>query len=173
MTLLKFTFLIYLSFTTVLSSHSNKKKTIKAHEHGISTLNIVQDKNIISFEFEIPGADIVGFEYKATEDKDIVSVKNALNILSNYKNMVVSSGSSECKVESSSAEVIYEGNHSEFISNYKFNCKNIDELKIIYIKYFKNFTIGRKLNIKILGAKKKSSYVINKSKKILNVKGHF
>ena len=166
--LLKFIFLIYLLFTTVLFSHSNKKKAIKSHEHGVGTLNIVQDKNIIVFEFEIPGADIVGFEYKASEPNDIESVKNAINILSDYKNMIVPSGSSECEIESSFAEVMHEGTHSEFLSNYKFNCK-----KIVYIKYFKNFTNGRKLNIKILGSKKKSTYVINNSKKILNVKGHF
>lgn len=87
--------------------------------------------------------------------------------------MIVSSGASECKIESSSAEVMHEGTYSEFLSNYKFNCKKVEKLKIIYIKYFKNFTNGKKLNIKILGTKKKSSYVINNSKKILNVKGHF
>ena len=171
--LLKFIFLIYLLSTAVLFAHSNKKKVIKSHEHGVGTLNIVQDENIIVFEFEIPGADIVGFEYKASDSKDIESVKNAINILSDYKNMIVPSGSSECKIVSSSAEVMYEGKHSEFLSNYKLNCKKIDKLKIIYIKYFKNFTNGKKLNIKVLGTKKKSSYVINNTKKILNVKGHF
>tara|TARA_A100001011_G_C14185681_1_gene788924 strand:- start:292 stop:639 length:348 start_codon:yes stop_codon:yes gene_type:complete len=112
--LIKFIFLIYLLFTTTLFSHNNKKKTIKAHEHGIGTLNIVQDKNTIVFEFEMPGQDIVGFEYKATEADDIESVKNAINILSDYKNMIIPSGSSECKNISNFAEIIYEGNHSEF-----------------------------------------------------------
>ncbi len=170
---LKFIFLLFLLFINVLYAHSNKKKAIRSHEHGIGTLNIVQDKNIIVFEFEIPGADIVGFEYKATEADDMKTVKNAINILSEYKNMIIPSGSSECKIVASSAEVLYEGTHSEYISKYKFNCKNVDELKIIYIKYFKNFSSGKKLNIKILGAKKKSSYIIDNSKRILNVKDHF
>ena len=41
------------------------KKSLSAHEHGLSVLNIVQDMNTISFEFEMPGFDVVGFEYKA------------------------------------------------------------------------------------------------------------
>ena len=172
-TFIKLFILSYLLTISALFSHSTKKKTIKSHEHGIGSLNIVQDKNIIVFEFEIPGADIVGFEYKAKEPSDIESVQNAVDILADYKNMIIPSGSSECKIESSSANVIYEENHSEFISNYKFNCKSIDKLKIVYIKYFKNFNRGKKLNIKILGSKKKSLYVIDKSKKILNVKNHF
>ena len=35
---------------------------------GMSILNIVQDKKI-SFEFEMPGFDVVGFEYKAKKKK--------------------------------------------------------------------------------------------------------
>lgn len=154
-------------------SHSTKKKSLDTHIHGISTLNIAQDENILSFEFEMPGNDIVGFEYRATEEADINKVKNAINILSNHKNMVVPSGSGKCKIQSISSNVINEGKHSEFISNYKFHCKNIKGLKVIYINYFKNFDNGKKLNIKVYGKNKKSVYVINKSKKIINVKNYF
>jgi len=87
--------------------------------------------------------------------------------------MVLPSGSAQCILESSSAKVINEGKHSEFLSNYKFNCKNINKLKVIYIKNFNSFKAGEKLNIKIFGSNKKSIYVINKNKKILNVKQHF
>ena len=100
-------------------------------------------------------------------------VENAINILSNYKNLISPSGSAECKIQSYSANVINEGKHSEFISSYKFNCENISKLKIIYIKYFKSFENGKKLNIKVVGEKKKSVYVIEKSKKLINVKNHF
>ena len=66
----------------------NTKKSLSAHEHGLSVLNIVQDMNTISFEFEMPGFDVVGFEYKAKKKEDIKKIKNALNILSDHQNMV-------------------------------------------------------------------------------------
>ena len=154
------------------NAHS-KKKSLDTHIHGVSTLNIVQEGNTLLFEFEMPGNDIVGFEYVAKQESDIEKVENAINILSDYKNLIFPSGAAECKIESYSANVINEGKHSEFISNYKFNCENISKLKIIYIKYFKSFENGKKLNIKILGEKKKSVYVIEKSKKLINVKNHF
>ena len=153
-------------------AHS-KKKSLDAHIHGVSTLNIVQDENSLLFEFEMPGNDIVGFEYEAKQESDIKKVENAINILSDYKNLISPSGSAECKIVSYSANVINEGKHSEFVSNYKFNCNKISKLKIVYIKYFKSFENGKKLNIKILGEKKKSVYVIEKSKKLINVKYHF
>ena len=168
---LKIAFLILL-----ISSYGNahsKKKSLDTHVHGVSTLNIVQEGNTLLFEFEMPGYDIVGFEYEAKEDSDIKKVENAINILSDHKNLITPSGSGKCKIQSQLANVLNEGKHSEFISNYKFNCENISKLKIIYVKYFKSFENGKKLNIKILGEKKKSVYVIEKSKKLINVKNHF
>ena len=93
--------------------------------------------------------------------------------ISEYKNIVLPSGAGECEKIESNAKIIYEGKHSEFIAVYKLNCKNISELKRIYIKYFNNFIYSKKLNIKILGKNKKTAYVANKSKKIINVKNFF
>ena len=168
---LKISILILL-ISSFANAHS-KKKSLDTHIHGVSTLNIVQEGNTLLFEFEMPGNDIVGFEYEAKQQSDIEKVKNAINILSDYKNLISPSGSAECKIQSYSANVINEGKHSEFISSYKFNCNKISKLKIVYIKYFKSFENGKKLNIKIVGEKKKSVYVIEKSKKLINVKNHF
>ena len=169
--LLKISFLILL-ISSFGNAHS-KKKSLDTHIHGVSTLNIVQEGNTLLFEFEMPGNDIVGFEYKAKESNDTKKVENAINILSDYKNLISPSSSANCKIQSYTANVINEEKHSEFISNYKFNCNKISKLKIVYIKYFKSFENGKKLNIKILGEKKKSVFVIEKSKKLINVKNHF
>ena len=171
--LIKFFILLYFISTSTIFAHDKKKKTIKAHEHGVGILNIVQDGNTLVFEYEMPGFDIVGFEYKAEKDDDIKKVNDAINILSDYKNMIKPSGSAECEKIDSSAKVIYEGKHSEFISEYKFNCTKISQLKIIYINFFKKFEFSKKLNVKIIGSNKKTAYVIERSKKILNVKGYF
>ena len=118
------TILVFIFTISFLFAHSNKKKSLKSHEHGVGTLNIAQDKNNIIFEFEIPGNDIVGFEYLAKEEEDIKKVDDAIDMLSDYKNMILLSGAGKCKLLNSSAEVINEGKHSEFLSNYKFNFGN-------------------------------------------------
>ena len=76
----------------------------------MSILNIVQDKKI-SFEFEMPGFDVVGFEYKAKKE-DIKKVRSALNIMSDYKNMIIISDEAKCKEENQLAKVLNEGSHS-------------------------------------------------------------
>ena len=40
---------------------NSNKKSIKAHQHGVGILNIVKEDNILFFEFELPGYDVVGF----------------------------------------------------------------------------------------------------------------
>ena len=83
---------------TMISKKGKKnKKSLSAHEHGVSVLNIVQDLNRLSFEFEMPGFDVVGFEYKAKKKDDIKKVKNALNVLSDYKNMIVIPAEANCE----------------------------------------------------------------------------
>ncbi len=171
--LLRIAVLLYLLSSSLVLAHSTKKKSLKSHEHGVGILNIAQEENILLFEFEIPGADIVGFEYEAVTDEDKKKVDESLNKLSNYKNMLILPASAECSIAESKATVLNEGKHSEFIANYKVSCNKIELLKRIYIKYFKNFELSKKLNIKIFGKNKKSAYVIDRSKKIINVKNHF
>ena len=170
---LRITILFYLLTTSFVVAHSTKKKALKSHEHGVGILNIAQEGNTLLFEFEIPGADVVGFEYEAVKEEDKQKVNESLNKLSDYKNMFIFPASAECEITSSNAKILNEGNHSEFISYYKVECNKLDLLKRVYIKYFKNFELSKKLNIKIFGQNKKSAFVIDKSKKIINVKNHF
>ena len=149
------------------------KKSLSAHEHGLSVLNIVQDMNTISFEFEMPGFDVVGFEYKAKKKEDIKKIKNALNILSDYQNMVSMSSEAKCDQEKNSAKVLNEGSHSEFLSEYVFYCKNIDLLKSIKIIYFDSFKLSKKLNINIIADNKKLSKTFERDANKINVEGFF
>ena len=153
--------------------HSKKdKKSLDAHVHGVSILNLVQDMEQLSFEFEMPGFDVVGFEHKAKKKEDIKKVRNALNILSDYKNMINVPASANCKEEKSSAKVINEGSHSEFISQYLLICKKIFLIKDIQIIYFDSFPFSKELNVNLVTKNKKSSHITNKKNSTINVGGY-
>ena len=148
------------------------KKTLDAHVHGVSILNLVQDMEKLSFEFEMPGFDVVGFEYKAKKKEDIKKVRNALNILSDYKNMIKMPASANCKEEKTSAKVINEGSHSEFISQYLLSCEKISLIKDIQIIYFDSFPLSKELNINLVTKNKKSSQIIDKKNSVINIDGY-
>ena len=154
-------------------SSKKDKKSLDAHVHGVSILNLVQDMKELSFEFEMSGFDVVGFEYKAKKKEDIKKVRNALNILSDYKNMINIPANANCKEEKNSAKVINEGSHSEFISQYLLSCEKISSIKSIEIKYFDSFQFSKELNINLIAKNKKMTQTINKQYNIINVDGYF
>ena len=151
----------------------NKKISLEAHIHGVSILNLIQEANTLSFEFEMPGYDIVGFEYIAKKKEDIKKVKNALNILADYKNMIAPSLPDNCEIINTTAKINNAGKHSEFIGEYIFNCANINQIDNIEIKFFDSFENSKLLNINLLSNNKKKSLEVDRSNNILDVSGYF
>ena len=153
--------------------NKKNKKSLSAHEHGVSVLNIVQDKDKIVFEFEMPGFDVVGFEYKAKKKEDVKKVKNALNTLSDYKNLIAIADKANCEKKESSAKVINEGSHSEFLSKYVLSCKNISSIKNIKIMFFDSFRFSKKLDINLVANNKKLSKMLDRENNNFKVEGYF
>ena len=152
---------------------TDMKKPLKAHQHGVGILNIVKEKDILVFEFELPGYDVVGFEYRAKKKDDIKKVKKAINILSDYRNMIEIDSSGKCKEKLSKADLLAEGNHTEFRSSYEVVCSNISKIKKIKINYFENFKNGEKLEVKIVSEEKSSSLELDAQKSILETENYF
>ena len=150
-----------------------KKHHLDAHQHGLSVLNIAQENDTIIFEFEMPGFDIVGFEYKAKKKEDVKKTRQSINLLKDYNNMLTLTEEAECENTTSSSDVLYEGSHSEFISKYAFKCSNIKNLNKIKINFFGTFANSKKLNINIVTANVSETFETSKNKNIINVENFF
>ena len=157
--------------------HDHKKErkqhSLDAHQHGLSVLNIVQENNTIVFEFEMPGFDIVGFEYKAKKKEDVKKTKQSLILFKDYNNMLELNKEAKCENITSSSDVLYEGTHSEFISKYIFKCTNIENLNKIKINFFSTFSNSKNLNINIVTAIGSETFETNKNTNIINVENLF
>ena len=81
-------------------SFAEETRQVDKHEHGVGELNIAIDKNIIDFEFMLPGADIVGFEYEAKSEEDLALVSNALEKFKDYKNVFIIPAEGQCNIAS-------------------------------------------------------------------------
>ena len=150
-----------------------KNESIKAHQHGVGVLNIAQENNKLIFEFELPGFDIVGFEYKAKKKEDIKKVKQAIKTLSDFSNMISVPSNAQCEIGYSNADLIIAGTHSEFFSKYTLNCTNIMKINKIKINYFKSFKNSKKLNVNLVTINKKEALSSSKLEDSLNVEGYF
>jgi hypothetical protein len=152
---------------------ASKNELIKAHQHGVGILNIAQENSKLIFEFELPGFDIVGFEYKAKKKEDIKKVKQAIKVLSDFSNMISLPTNANCEINYSNADLVIAGTHAEFFSKYILNCNNIIEINKIEINYFKSFKNSKKLNVNLVTNNKKETFSNNKLENTLNVKGYF
>lgn len=150
-----------------------KNESIKAHQHGVGVLNIAQEDNKLIFEFELPGFDIVGFEYKAKKKEDIKKVKQAIKILSDFNNMISVPNNAKCEISYSNADLIIAGTHAEFFSKYILNCTNIIEINKIQINYFNSFENSKKLNVSLVTINKQEALSTSKLDNSLNVQGYF
>ena len=147
----------------------DKKGSLDAHVHGLSVINVVQEKNKVLFDIEMPGFDTVGFEYKAKSQKDKDLVKNALNMLKNPVNLFSIPSAANCKMSNNSSRILEEKNHTEFRAKYEYNCSNITEFSSITFNIFDSFKNSKDLELNVIGTKSTTKHKINKFTKKLSL----
>ena len=147
----------------------DKKGSLDAHVHGLSVINVVQEKNKVLFDVEMPGFDTVGFEYKAKSQKDKDLVKNALNTLKNPVNLFSIPSEANCKMSNNSSTILEEKNHTEFRAKYEYNCSNITEFSSITFNIFDSFKNSKDLELNVIGTKSTTKHKINKFTKKLSL----
>ena len=94
-------------------SVAEETRQVDKHEHGVGELNIAIEGNAIDFEFFIPGADIVGFEYEAKTESDIALVNAALEKFENFDNIFSLPESSNCNLVNSEIGVNQDDDHDD------------------------------------------------------------
>ena len=147
----------------------DKKGSLDAHVHGLSVINVVQEKNKVLFDIEMPGFDTVGFEDKAKSQKDKDLVKNALNTLKNPVNLFSIPSEANCKISSNSSTILEEKSHTEFTTKYEYTCSNITKFSSITFNIFDSFKNSKDLELNIIGKKSTTKHKINKFTKKLSL----
>ena len=97
----------------VTVSVAEETRQVDKHEHGVGELNIAVEGNSIDLEFMIPGADIVGFEYKAKSEADIALVNDALIKFDEFNNIFSIPGTSNCNLVEADISINQGDNHKD------------------------------------------------------------
>jgi len=146
-----------------------------AHNHGHSTLNIVQEGNNIELMLESPAINIVGFEHAPENKKEKQLVDTALETLKKGEQLFIFSPNAQCtqtgiEIESELAkhsgheyeheesehkadEDEHEG-HSDFVIHYQFNCDEPSSLKTLELQFFKLFPLTKEIDAQIVTDKR-------------------
>ena len=161
-----------LSFPVLADDHQH---SLEAHVHGIGTLNIALENQLLELQLESPAMNIIGFEYQPTTTADIQSVKAAQNKLSNAAELFAFSPAAQCRLTSVSIENallkgsgahdhdhdhdhesqheadIAEHQHNDISAHYQYHCATPAQLNSIDLAgLFKLFTQTEKIQVQLI-----------------------
>ena len=158
-------------FFSILNLFAEETRQVDKHEHGVGELNIAIDSNIMNFEFMLPGADIVGFEYKAQSEEDVALVNNALAKFEDFNNIFIIPKDGLCQLSSSEVTINQQGQHNEFQVEYSFECKDTKIINKIIFPYFSTFENSGELEIQFISELGSSSFRVQRNRPFINTKG--
>jgi hypothetical protein len=192
----KFILFIFLILNiSITGIYAEETRQVDKHEHGVGELNIAIDSNMIALEFMLPGADIVGFEYKAKSDEDLAKIENALLVLENYENLFALTKNSKCVLadldyhlsgeehdehadeehdehaNEEHEEHADEESHTEFYAKYSFKCDNIKLLDKVEFSYFKSFPNSSELEVQFVSDIGSNAFEVEADKPAIILKG--
>jgi hypothetical protein len=141
--------LVPLALGSTLSQASERH--LEAHEHGVSTLRLAQEDNVIVFELEAPGNDIVGFEHAAENDEQKQAIDEALSLLQKPEAMFILPAAASCVASDQEAEFEAEDDHTEFHVTWTMTCDNLASATSMTVQFFDHFDGAEELEIEALG----------------------
>ena len=189
---MKYIIYILLSFNLIsFTVSAEETRQVDKHEHGVGELNIAVEGSTIEFEFMIPGADIVGFEYVAKSDEDIAKINQALKTFDDYTNIFTLPSNSLCELngqkvalkeedehddhdehdEHDDHDEHAEENHNEFYAKYSFECGNINAIKEVNFPYFATFTNSGELEVQFISNMGSTSFEVEGDEPLINTDG--
>ena len=186
---MKYIIYILLSFNLMTFSISAEEtRQVDKHEHGVGELNIAVEGSTIEFEFMIPGADIVGFEYVVKSDEDIAKINQALKTFDDYTNIFTLPSNSLCELDSQKVALKEEDehddhdehdehdeqaeeNHNEFYAKYSFECGDTKAINKVEFPYFSTFPNSGELEVQFISSIGSVSFEVEAEEPSINIDG--
>lgn len=158
---------------------AQETRDLGAHEHGHAALNIAVEGTQVAMAFEAPGADIVGFEYKAETAGDRAKVDAAIAELSKPLSLFVLPAAAGCTVVSSTAALHDEhheegeerAEHTEFQAEYLLNCTDPSAIDRIGFPIFETFPNAEEVEIQMISDKGSQGFEVKRDSPVLDLSG--
>lgn len=132
-----------------------------AHVHGIATLGIAVERNIVTIQFESPLDSLIGFEHRPNTAAERESVTALQARLKTPTNLFRLTPAAECKLDKAEAEsgLFQEpaagasNEHADLDASFSFRCEHIDRLVAIDTGLFDAYPRLQKMTIVVATAK--------------------
>ena len=132
--------------------HGHEKRQLESHEHGVSSLKIALEGQILEMELESPANDIVGFEHAPENENQRTTVKTALSLLKSKPGLFRTSSAANCKIEDVLGDFEVEKDHAGFHITWKIKCLNPEKIKNLETSFFRQFPKAEEIEVEIITA---------------------
>lgn len=186
------------SLLAISPALAQEYRDLDAHEHGVGTLLIAVDGEVVAIEFEAPGADIVGFEHAAKTPDDRAAIERALSDLARPLALFTPPEAAGCTTTSATVALkgddqghdhddghdhghshedshghAHDDEHSEFHATYVMTCEEIGALDRMAFGYFDAFGNARELDIQIVSDAGARAFKATRKTPTLDLRGMF
>jgi hypothetical protein len=139
--------------------------SLGAHEHGVASLNVALDGQILEIQLQSPAMNLVGFEHDAISDADKAKVAAARQHLEQPQALFALPIEAKCALQESQLESPLledaehaehehgdEHDHSDIDASYRFACAHAEALKTLELgSFFGTFPGTEKLEVQLIG----------------------
>jgi len=132
--------------------HGHDKRQLESHEHGVSSLKMALEGQILEMELESPANDIVGFEHAPENKSQKAAIAKALSLLKSKPGVFKTPPTANCKVEDVSGKFEVEKDHAGFHITWKIKCLNPKEIKSLETNFFQKFPKAKEIEVEIISA---------------------
>jgi len=177
--------IIHIAFFANCTNYAVAREQHGAHVHGVASLSIAVEDNVLEVLFESPGVNLLGFEHQAKTDKELEIISSVSAQLSEPTELFTFSGA-EClpvstEVELTGAVGESEHNHaakdsdkhSQVHASYRFECSSEQHSggipKEIKVALFERFDGLGKINAQWVTSDSQGSAILDASKTIIEL----
>ena len=132
--------------------HGHEKRQLESHEHGVSTLKIALEGQILEMELESPANDIVGFEHAPENESQKAAIAKALSLLKSKPGVFRAPSTANCKIEDVSGKFEVEKDHAGFHITWRIKCLNPKEIKNLKTTFFQKFPKAEEIEVEVISA---------------------
>lgn len=163
----------------------------EAHTHGLATLTLALENDVLEIQFESPTANLVGFEHKATSPKEKKAVTQTETTLkkSNQlfsfvgtncqpKKTIVDASGVMAQQDNKREEYEHhdhskgqdESGHSEISAQYRFSCNNPKKLASVSVVLFNQFPGIEKIDAMWITEIKQGAVTLTSNKNTISLR---
>lgn len=141
---------------SVASMTSAVSQTHGAHVHGEGVLDIIVEGDRVELELELPGRDIVGFEYTPRTQEGSHTLEAAVKIFKDHQRLFRFPVNAACSGQAVSIESDQltggdsHDEHAEFRARYAFKCENPLALDAMDVLVFDVFPAIEEIKVRAL-----------------------